>query len=103
MKKISLFAAITLVVALFITSSAARADGTNVSNASPKPTPYPLKTCVVSGEKLGEMGMPIEFVYTNNGANQEIKFCCPMCKGRFLNDADNYMKKIKAAEDAQKK
>jgi hypothetical protein len=58
---------------------------------------------VVSGEKLGEMGAPIEFVYTNNGANQEIKFCCPMCKGRFLKDADTYMKKIKAAEDAQKK
>jgi hypothetical protein len=39
----------------------------------------------------------------HNGANQEIKFCCPMCESRFLNDADNYMKKIKAAEDAQKK
>jgi hypothetical protein len=63
-----------------------------------KPTPYPLTTCVVSGEKLGEMGEPIEFVYTNNGANQEIKFCCPMCKPKFLADPDKYMKAIKDAE-----
>ncbi len=26
-----------------------------------------------------------------------------MCKGRFLNDTDKYMKTIKDAEDAQKK
>jgi hypothetical protein len=80
---------------------------TNVpSGASPdngKPTPYPLTTCVVSGEKLGEMGEPIEFIYTNNGANQEIKFCCPMCKSKFLKDPDNYMKKIRDAEAAAQK
>lgn len=63
-----------------------------------KPTPYPLKTCVVSGEKLGEMGDPVVFVYTNNGANQEVKFCCPMCKPKFLKDPDKYMKVIKDAE-----
>lgn len=63
-----------------------------------KPTPYPLKTCVVSSDKLGEMGEPIEFVYTNNGANQEIKFCCPMCKPKFLKDPDKYMKIVKDAE-----
>lgn len=63
-----------------------------------KPTPYPLTTCVVSGEKLGEMGEPIVLVYTNNGANQEVKFCCPMCKPRFLKNPDKYMKIIKDAE-----
>jgi hypothetical protein len=67
------------------------------------PTLYPLKTCVVSGEKLGEMGAPIEFVYTTKDVNQEIKFCCPMCKGRFLNDPDKYMKTITDTEAAQKK
>jgi YHS domain-containing protein len=70
----------------------------NVTAGNGKPTPYPLKTCVVSGDELGEMGKPVEFVYTNNGANQEIKFCCPMCKPQFLKDPDKYMKTIKNAE-----
>ena len=72
-------------------------DASATGNDS-KPAPYPLSTCVVSGEKLGEMGKPIVFVYTNNGANQEVKFCCPMCKPKFLKDPDKYMKVIKDAE-----
>ncbi len=75
-------------------SSATNSPAADIS----KPTPYPLTTCVVSGDKLGEMGAPIEFVYTNNGANQEIKFCCPMCKPKFLADPDKYMKTIQDAE-----
>lgn len=64
-----------------------------------RPIPYPLKTCVVSGDELGgDMGPPIVFIYTNNGANQEIKFCCPDCKPKFLQDPDKYMKIIQAAE-----
>jgi YHS domain-containing protein len=75
-----------------------RAGETN-SVASDKPTPYPLDHCVVSGEKFGgDMGKPIEFIYKTNGINQEIKFCCPMCKPEFLKNPDKYMKVIKAAE-----
>jgi hypothetical protein len=62
-------------------------------------TPYPLTNCVVSGEKLGgDMGQPIEFAYQG----QEIKFCCAMCKPKFLKDPDTYMKKIKDAEAGAK-
>jgi YHS domain-containing protein len=75
----------------------------NIPAKETKSTPYALTTCVVSGEKLGEMGTPIEFVYTNNGANQEIKFCRPMCKSKFLKDPDSYMKKIHDAEAASQK
>ena len=71
---------------------------TNSAAADAKPKPYPLDTCVVSGEKLGGMGAPSVFVYQG----QEIKFCCPMCKSRFLNNADAYMKKIQDAETAKK-
>ncbi len=79
------------------------ADSGASANGS-KPVPYPLTTCVVSGEKLGgEMGKPIEFVYTNNGVNQEIKFCCPDCKAVFLKDPDKYLKKIHDAEAAAQK
>jgi YHS domain-containing protein len=76
-----------------------RADGTNSVAAAAKPVPYPLKTCVVSGDKLGgDMGVPIEFIYQTNGINQEIKFCCPMCKPTFMSDPDKYLKIIQAAE-----
>ena len=77
------------------------ADGTNSAAAAAKPVPYPLKTCVVSGDKLGgDMGEPIVFVYQDKakGINQEIKFCCPMCKPTFVGDPDKYMKIIKEAE-----
>jgi hypothetical protein len=112
-----------VLAALVAIPSALRADGTNSGGratqmkmssaelakivtgtnavASNKPIPYPLTTCVVSGEKLGgDMGPPIVFVYQDaaKGINQEIKFCCPMCKPDFLKDPDKYMKIIQAAE-----
>ena len=87
--------------ALIAIPSISRAADTN-SVAASKPTPYPLKTCVVSGDKLGEMGDPIVFVYTNKSINQEIKFCCPSCKPKFLAEPDKYMKIIQAAETKAK-
>lgn len=80
-----------------------RADGTNaVKAADSKPTPYPLTTCLISGDKLGEMGDPVVFLYQTNGINQEIKFCCPMCKPKFLADPGKYMKIIQQAETKSK-
>ena len=89
---------LVLAAALIAIVSTGRADGTN--SAPPgKPTPYPLDTCVVSGEKFGgDMGDPIVFIYQTNGINQEIKFCCSMCKPKFLKDPDKYMKIIRDAE-----
>jgi hypothetical protein len=89
-----------VLAALIAIPSIIRADGTN-SVAATKPVPYPLGTCIVSGDKFGaDMGPPIVFVYQDaaKGINQEIKFCCPMCKPKFLKDPDTYMKTIKAAE-----
>lgn len=84
---------------VYASADAPPSGATNSASASnAKPTPYPLTTCVVSGEKLGEMGAPIVMVYTNNGANREIKLCCPMCKPKFLKDPDKCMKVIKDAE-----
>lgn len=56
--------------------------------------PYPLTTCVVSGEKLGGMGK--EYVFTHEG--QEIKLCCKSCMKEFKKDTAKYMKKIQEAE-----
>lgn len=52
--------------------------------------PYPLKTCLVSGEKLGEMGAP----YSINYKGQEIKFCCKGCVKDFNKDPEAYLKKM---------
>ncbi|MDB6070663.1 MAG: hypothetical protein JWL81_1834 [Verrucomicrobiales bacterium] len=57
---------------------------------APKVKPYPLETCIVSDEKLGEMGKPV--VFTHEG--QEIKLCCKACKPKFEKDPASYLKKL---------
>lgn len=52
--------------------------------------PYPLTTCVVSGEKLGEMGEPVTLVH----AGRELKFCCADCVKDFQADPDKFMAKL---------
>ena len=65
-----------------------------------KAKPYPLKTCVVSDEKLGgDMGDP--YVFTRDG--REIKLCCKSCLKDFNKDTAKYIKKIEAAEKKAKK
>lgn len=61
-----------------------------------KPKPYPLKVCIVTGEKIGEGDMK-PFTFTYEG--QEVKLCCQGCKKKFDADPAKYMAKIKAAED----
>jgi YHS domain-containing protein len=61
--------------------------------------PYTLKTCIVSGDKLGEMGEP--YVYEYEG--REIKFCCKGCVKDFKKAPAKYVKKIKEAEAKAKK
>jgi len=56
--------------------------------------PYPLKTCVVSGDKLDSMGEPYVYTYKD----REIKFCCKSCVKDFKKDTAKYIKKIEEAE-----
>lgn len=56
--------------------------------------PYPLTTCIVSDEKLGEMGKPVSFVHEG----QEIKLCCKACRKDFDKEPATYLKKITNAE-----
>lgn len=60
--------------------------------------PYPLDKCIVSDEKLGEMGKP--FVFTHEG--QEIKLCCKSCQKDFKKDPAKYLKKLAGAAKADK-
>jgi YHS domain-containing protein len=64
-----------------------------------KAKPYTLKTCVVSGEKLGEMGAPYTFVHEG----REIKLCCKDCLKDFNKAPAKYVKKIEEAEAKAKK
>ena len=59
---------------------------------------YPLKTCVVSGEKLGEMGAPYVFKYEG----PEVKLCCSGCKAKFDKNPAKYMAVIAEAAKTQK-
>jgi YHS domain-containing protein len=52
--------------------------------------PYKPDTCIVSDEKLGEMGKPYVFVYEG----QEIKLCCKSCLKKFNKEPDKYLKKL---------
>jgi YHS domain-containing protein len=61
---------------------------------APKPKPYTLTTCIVSGDKLGEMGDAV--VVTREG--REIKFCCKGCIKDFDKDPAKFLKKIDDAE-----
>lgn len=51
---------------------------------------YTPGTCIVSGDKLGEMGKP--YVFKHEG--QEIKLCCKDCKKDFDKDPTKYLKKL---------
>ena len=70
--------------------------GTVRAEEKPAAKPYPLTTCVVSGEKLGSMGKP--FVYDHEG--REVRFCCKNCVKDFKKEPAKYLKKL---DDAGKK
>ena len=58
--------------------------------ATPAAKPYKLDTCLVSDEKLGEMGKPVVFEYQG----QEIKLCCKACRKKFDKAPATYLKKL---------
>lgn len=73
-------------------ASSAFAEGQEVKTEEKKGAAksYPLGTCIVSGDKLGEMGKPVVFEYKG----QEIKLCCKDCRKDFDKDPAKYLKKL---------
>lgn len=55
---------------------------------------YPMEVCVVSGQKLGSMGDPVEKVY----GNRLVKFCCAGCIGKFEQNPAKFFKKLDEAK-----
>jgi hypothetical protein len=58
-----------------------------------KTKPYPMETCVISGEKLGSMGDPVVFTE----GDQEVQICCKSCQKDFNKDKKASLKKISDA------
>jgi YHS domain-containing protein len=71
----------------------------HAADKNPKLKAYPLDTCSVSGEKLGEMGKPYVMEYKG----REIKFCCKSCVKDFNKDPEKFVKKLEQAEAKAKK
>ena len=66
---------------------------THAAEQRPTTRPYPLETCVVSGERLGEMGKPNIIHYHD----REVRLCCKDCEKDFKKDPEKYLKKLDAA------
>jgi hypothetical protein len=94
MKMLKALTVIALSLAYFATPLVVSAED---KKATPKP--YPLDKCIVSDEKLGEMGKP--FVFVHEG--QEIKLCCKSCQKDFKKDPAKYLKKLEGAGKTEKK
>jgi len=61
-------------------------------------TPYPLTTCIVSGESLGSHGETESIVHEG----QEIIFCCAPCIKKFKNAPAKYLAKLEANNPPKK-
>ena len=78
----------------------ARADDKH-EHADKKAKPYPLKTCIVSGEEINDKGDMKPHAFVVKG--QEVKLCCKSCLKDFNKDKAGYLKKIDAAAKKEKK
>ena len=97
MKKLKTLIAIALAVPFLLSPIPSLAEDTN-SVAPVNPKPDLLANCPVSGDKLGEMGKSVVFVYQG----QEVKLCCPDCKKDFDKDPVKYLSKIRSADEKAK-
>jgi hypothetical protein len=83
----------TILIAAFAAVPLASFAGPKKDEKSKKP--YPLDTCIVSGEKLEKDGMKT-FTFSHEG--QEIKLCCKSCLKKFNAEPAKYMKKMQEAQ-----
>ncbi|QTN33870.1 YHS domain-containing protein [Akkermansiaceae bacterium] len=73
-----------------VTAAQAKVAEAKKPKAAPKPKPYPLKTCLVSGEGLDEMDERVSTVYEG----QTFEFCCKPCLVKFKKDPEKYAGKL---------
>ncbi len=59
---------------------------------------YPVDICVVSGQKLGGMGEPVDYVV----GNRLVRFCCGGCPQAFFKEPAKYLAKLDASSKPAK-
>ncbi|HAB15377.1 MAG TPA: hypothetical protein PLX89_09145 [Verrucomicrobiota bacterium] len=96
MNHLTALAGVAAIAALVLAPSTLAADKDSPDPKATKDKPYKLEKCIVSDEKLGEMGDPYAFGYKG----QEFKLCCKHCKKDFDKDPQKYVKKL--AEELKK-
>ena len=74
-------------------SAALLGSATTVRADSAIPKDYPLKTCPVSDEKLGEHGKPVKV--THEGT--DVWLCCKSCVKDFNKNPAKFTKAVKDA------
>lgn len=86
-----------MAIAVLTLAGCARPGESPASAPAAAAKPYPLQTCVVSGEKLGSMGDPVVFVHDG----QEVKLCCKSCRPDFDKDPAKFIAKINSSKPTQ--
>jgi YHS domain-containing protein len=61
--------------------------------SAPKPKPYPLETCLVTGDDLDEMDERVSTVHDG----QVFEFCCKPCLKKFNKNPGKYVKLLAKA------
>jgi hypothetical protein len=83
---------ISIVVAAIAAVPVFAHEGQGDATATTAPT-----TCIVSGDKLGEMGPPVHYTYKQAGKpDRQIEFCCKDCIADFEKDPAKYLAKLDA-------
>jgi YHS domain-containing protein len=59
---------------------------------------YPIDYCVVTGQKLGSMGTPIDYMHEG----RLVRFCCGGCIGTFQANPEKYLAVLDQHQAAQK-
>ena len=96
---LSLVLRFTLLLAGFSATVACAAPTTAAPAAATTKSVYPLKTCVVSGGKLGGMGKPVAYVYKQAGQpDRTVMFCCKACIRKFEKEPAKFLARLDAAE-----
>jgi YHS domain-containing protein len=86
------------ILAFFAAPALTQAADEKAPASAAVPADYPLKTCPVSGEALGEMGKPVKV--THNGT--DVYLCCKSCAKDFKKDPEKYTKMVTDAAAKKK-
>ena len=80
----------SLILAGLTTLLASCATGGGATASLGGAKPYPLKTCIVTGNDLNSMGDQQSIVHEG----QVVKFCCEPCVGKFKKHPAKHLAKL---------